>query len=44
MYRGQTKVSFKSKNFISIYKPLKLLHLNLFGPTSIAGLEGKKYA
>jgi hypothetical protein len=38
------KSLLKTKKFISIYKPLELLHLNLFGPTSIASLEGKKYA
>ena len=27
----QTKVSFKSKNIVSTSRPLKLLHMNLFG-------------
>ena len=39
----QTRVFFKSKNIISTFKPLELLHINLFDPTRITSLEGKRY-
>ena len=39
----QTKSSFHSKNAVSITRPLKLLHLDLFGLTKTANLGGKKY-
>ena len=39
----QTKNSFHSKNVVSTSRPLELLHLDLFGPTRIANLGGKKY-
>ena len=39
----QTRVSLKFKNIVSTSKPLKLLHMNLFGPTRITSLEGKRY-
>ena len=39
----QTKVSFKPKNKISTSKPLELLHLDLFGPSQIVSMGGKKY-
>ena len=39
----QIKVSFKPKKCVSILKPLKLLHLDLFGPTQIVSLGGKRY-
>ena len=39
----QAKSSFYSKNVVSTTRPLKLLHLDLFGPTRIASLGGKKY-
>ena len=34
----QTNSSFHSKNIVSTTRPLKLLHLNLFGPTRTASL------
>ena len=40
----QTKTFFKSKGMISTCRPLKLLHMDLFGPTSIMSLSGKQYA
>ena len=32
------------KNFISISRPLELLHMDLFGPTRTPSLRGKSYA
>ncbi|KAH9725866.1 hypothetical protein KPL70_008032 [Citrus sinensis] len=40
----QIKTSFKSKNHISTSKPLELLHIDLFGPSRYASLNGKYYA
>ena len=40
----QIKTSFKSKNHISTSKPLQLLHIDLFGPSRYASLNGKYYA
>ena len=39
----QTRVSFKSKNIISTFRPLELLHMNLFGPIRTTSLGGKRY-
>ena len=39
----QVKVSFKPKKCVSTSKPLELLHLDLFGPTQITSLGGKRY-
>ena len=39
----QIKSSFKSKTEVSTSKPLELLHMDLFGPISIASLGGKYY-
>ena len=38
------KTSFKNKIFISTSRPLKLLHIDLFGPLRTISLEGKSYA
>lgn len=38
-----TKISFKSKNVISIFRPLQLLHIDLFGPSRTLSLGGKPY-
>ena len=38
-----TKSSFHSKNIVSTQKPLELLHIDLFGPTKVASLGGKRY-
>jgi len=38
----QVKSSFPPKDFISIKRPLELLHIDLFGPISIESLGGKK--
>ncbi|KAH9679831.1 hypothetical protein KPL71_026290 [Citrus sinensis] len=40
----QIKTSFKNKNHISTSKPLELLHIDLFGPSRYASLNGKYYA
>ena len=40
----QTKVSFKPINYVTTLRPLELLHLDLFGPTQIVSLGGKRYA
>ena len=39
----QIKSSFKSKTKVSTSRPLKLLHMDLFGPISTASLSGKYY-
>ena len=39
----QIKSSFKSKTEVSTSRPLKLLHMDLFGPISTASLGGKYY-
>ena len=36
--------SFKNKNHISTSKSLQLLHIDLFGPSRYATLNGKYYA
>ena len=42
--KANKKKSFKNKNFISTTKPLKLLHMDLFGPSRTPSLGGKSYA
>ena len=37
------KSSFKSKDIVSISRPLELLHINLLGPVSTASINGRKY-
>ena len=37
------KTSFKSKDIVSTSGPLELLHIDLFGPVSIASIYGSKY-
>ncbi|RDX61547.1 hypothetical protein CR513_60213, partial [Mucuna pruriens] len=39
----QVRRSFESKNIVSTSKPLDLLHIDLFGPTKIASMSGKRY-
>jgi len=39
----QVKNSFSSKNIISTSRPLNLVHLDLFGPTRIDSVSGKRY-
>ena len=39
----QTKISFQLKNEVSTSKPLELLHMDLFGPSEILSLGGKRY-
>lgn len=40
----QTQSSFKGKDIVSTFKPLHLLHMDLFGPTRTASIGGKRYA
>ena len=40
-YGKQTRRSFKSKNKISTFRPLELIHIDLFGPTRTTSLGGK---
>jgi len=40
----QNKTCFKSKKIISTTKPLKLLHMDLFGPSRTKSLGGNYYA
>jgi len=37
------KSSFKSKDIVSTSRPLKLLHIDLFGPVRTASIYGSKY-
>ncbi|KAI4295042.1 hypothetical protein MLD38_040690 [Melastoma candidum] len=39
----QTKSSFKSKNEVSTSQPLELLHMDLFGPTRVQSVGGRRY-
>ncbi|RDX83382.1 hypothetical protein CR513_35703, partial [Mucuna pruriens] len=39
----QVKGSFKSKNVVSTYRPLELLHIDWFGPTISASVSVKLY-
>ena len=40
----QIKNSFKNKNFISIFRPLESLNMDLFSPSRTPSLLGKPYA
>ncbi|XP_060200433.1 uncharacterized protein LOC132628684 [Lycium barbarum] len=40
----QTRNSFSSKDIVSTFKPLQLLHMDLVGPTKTASIGGKRYA
>ena len=40
----QSKSSFKFKNVISTYRPLELIHMDLFGPTRVTSLSRMHYA
>ena len=40
----QIKNSFKNKIFISTSRPLKFLHMDLFGPSRTPSVGGKSYA
>ena len=39
----QSRISFSPKNEVSTSKPLELLHMDLYGPSDIMSLGGKKY-
>lgn len=41
--RKQVKNFFSSKNIVSTSWPLELLHLDMFGPTKTASVNGKRY-
>ena len=40
----QSKSSFKLKNVVSTYRPLELIHMDLFGPTRVVSLGRMHYA
>ena len=40
----QVRESFKSKQDVTMTRPLELLHLDLFGPSRVKSLGGKSYA
>ena len=42
-FEKQARTSFKSKNLVSIFRPLELLHINLFGPMDVLSMGGKSY-
>ena len=37
----QVRNSFKSKNLVSTFRPLELLHIDLFGPMDVISMGGK---
>ncbi|KAJ9566537.1 hypothetical protein OSB04_002503 [Centaurea solstitialis] len=39
----QTRASFKSNQVSTIFSPLQLLHMDLFGPVNIQSIGGKRY-
>ena len=39
----QTRISFKSKKYVSISRPLELLHVDLCGPIRITSRGDKRY-
>lgn len=39
----QHRTSCRAKNFVSTSKPLDLLHMDLFGPTRVASVSGKRF-
>ena len=39
----QTRSSFKSKNIVLTFRPLKLIHMDFFGPNKTTNLGGKRY-
>ncbi|WRX18659.1 Integrase [Theobroma cacao] len=39
----QIRTSLKTKNIVSTFRPLELLHIDLFGPISTTSLGGKSY-
>ena len=39
----QTRSSFKLKHIVSTSKSFDLVHMNLFGPTRILSLNGKRF-
>ena len=43
-FEKQFKTSFKSKDMISMTKPLELIYLDLFGPSRTLSLGRKRYA
>jgi len=40
--RKLVKTPFKTKNFVSTSRPLELLHIDLFGLTDTASINGRK--
>jgi len=41
--RKQVKSSFKNKDEVSTQRHIELIHLNIFGPTRIVSISGKRY-
>jgi len=42
--RGKiVKIILKPKNVFSTFRPLELLHIDLFGPVKTTSINGKKY-
>ena len=39
----QVRNTFKSKNLVSTYRPLELLHVDLFEPMDVISMGGKSY-
>ena len=39
----QTRSIFKPKHVVSTFKPFDLVHMDLFGPTRIVSLNGKRF-
>ena len=39
----QVRSSFKSKNLVTTFWPLELLHIDLFGPMDVISMGGKSY-
>ena len=39
----QARTSFKSTNLVSTFRPLELLHIDLFGPVDVLSMGDKSY-
>ena len=42
-FEKQVRNSFKSKNLVSTFRPLELLHVDLLGPMDVISMGGKSY-
>ena len=43
LFGKQVRSSFKSKNLVTTFRPLELLHIDLFGPMNVISMGGKSY-